>query len=276
MLVFSFIGFKTTEYTVKRRESNLIISMEEDVNLLNEVVVTGLSEERKLNSISSISQVKVAANVVNKPITSLSQALQGGVTGISVSQESGLPGGDAAAVKIRGVSTLGNSDPLVLVDGIPMDMNNLDPNTIESVTVLKDAAAAAVYGARAANGVIVVKTKRGVVGKVNVNYSGYAGVQKATYMPDFVDAPTYMKMVNEAYYNIGGDPVYSDDAIAITQAGTDPLLYPNTDWLDLLWKDQTLQNHSLSISGGNNIARFAVTGNFLLQDGFLNNYKYER
>lgn len=190
---FSFIGFKTTEYTVKRRESNLIISMEEDVNLLNEVVVTGLSEERKLNSISSISQVKVAANVVNKPITSLSQALQGGVTGISVSQESGLPGGDAAAVKIRGVSTLGNSDPLVLVDGIPMDMNNLDPNTIESVTVLKDAAAAAVYGARAANGVIVVKTKRGVVGKVNVNYSGYAGVQKATYMPDFVDAPTYMK-----------------------------------------------------------------------------------
>lgn len=139
--------------------------MEEDVNLLNEVVVTGLSEERKLNSISSISQVKVAANVVNKPITSLSQALQGGVTGISVSQESGLPGGDAAAVKIRGVSTLGNSDPLVLVDGIPMDMNNLDPNTIESVTVLKDAAAAAVYGARAANGVIVVKTKRGVVGK---------------------------------------------------------------------------------------------------------------
>ena len=276
VLVFSFIGFKTTEYTVKRRESNLIISMEEDVNLLNEVVVTGLSEERKLNSISSISQVKVAANVVNKPITSLSQALQGGVTGISVSQESGLPGGDAAAVKIRGVSTLGNSDPLVLVDGIPMDMNNLDPNTIESVTVLKDAAAAAVYGARAANGVIVVKTKRGVVGKVNVNYSGYAGVQKATYMPDFVDAPTYMKMVNEAYYNIGGDPVYSDDAIAITQAGTDPLLYPNTDWLDLLWKDQTLQNHSLSISGGNNIARFAVTGNFLLQDGFLNNYKYER
>lgn len=276
VLVFSFIGFKTTEYTVKRRESNLIISMEEDVNTLNEVVVTGLSEERKLNSISSISQVKVAANVVNKPITSLSQALQGGVTGISVSQETGLPGGDAATVKIRGVSTLGNSDPLVLVDGIPMDMNNLDPNTIESVTVLKDAAAAAVYGARAANGVIVVKTKRGVVGKVNVNYSGYAGIQKATYMPEFVDAPTYMRMVNEAYANVGGDPVYSDDAIKITEAGTDPLNYANTDWVDVLWKDQTLQNHSISISGGNNIARFSVTGNFLKQDGFLMNYDYER
>lgn len=276
VLLFSYVGFKDVEYIVKRRESNLVISMEEDVNVLNEVVVTGLSEERKLNSISSIAQVKLSANVVNKPITSLSQALQGGVTGISVSQSSGLPGGDAAAVKIRGVSTLGNSDPLVLVDGIPMDMNNLDPNTVASVTVLKDAAAAAVYGARAANGVIVVKTKRGVVGKVNVNYSGYAGVQKATYMPDFVDAPTYMKMVNEAYGNIGGDPVYSDDAIAITEAGTDPLMYPNTDWMDLLWKNQTLQNHSISISGGNNIARFAVTGNFLTQDGFMRNYKYER
>lgn len=276
VLVFSFIGFKTTEYVVKRRESNLVISMEEDVNTLTEVVVTGLTEERKLNSISSIAQINVESNVINKPITSLSQALQGGITGISVSQGSGLPGGDAATVKIRGVSTLGNSEPLVLVDGIPMDMNHLDPNTIESVTVLKDAAAAAVYGARAANGVIVVKTKRGMVGKVNVNYSGYAGIQKATYMPDFVDAPTYMGMVNEAYRNIGGDPVYSDEAIAITEAGTDPLLYPNTDWIDLLWKDQTLQNHSLSISGGNNIARFAVTGNYLKQDGFLKNYKYER
>lgn len=276
VLVFSYIGFKTTEYLVKHRESNLIISMEEDINALNEVVVTGLSEERKLNSISAISSVKVAANVVNKPITSLSQALQGGITGISVSQGTGLPGGDAATIKIRGVSTLGNSEPLVLVDGIPMDMNNLDPNTIQSVTVLKDAAAAAVYGARAANGVIVVKTKRGVVGKVSVNYSGYAGVQKATYMPDFVDAPTYMDMVNQAYANIGGDPVYSAEAIETTKAGTNPWLYPNTDWIDLLWKNQVLQNHSLSISGGNSIARFAVTGNYLKQDGFLKNYNYER
>lgn len=276
VLIFSFIGFKTTEYTVRRRESNLIISMEEDVNILNEVIVTGLSEERKLNSISAISSVKIESNVVDKPITSLSQALQGGITGISVSQSSGLPGGDAAAIKIRGVSTLGNSDPLVLVDGIPMDMNNLDPNTIESVTVLKDAAAAAVYGARAANGVIVVKTKRGVVGRVNVNYSGYGGVQKATYMPDFVDAPTYMGMVNNAYANIGGDPVYSPEAIEKTKTGVDPLLYPNTDWMDLLWKDQSLQNHSLSISGGNSVARFAVTGNFLMQDGFMKNYNFQR
>lgn len=276
VLVFSFIGFKPVEFIVKRHQSNLVIALQEDVTSLNEVVVTGFTEERKLNSISALAQVRLESTLDNKPITSISQALQGGVTGIAVSQSSGLPGGDAATIKIRGISTLGNSDPLVLVDGIPMDMNNLDPTTIESVTVLKDAAAAAIYGSRAANGVIVVKTKRGDVGKVRVSYSGYAGVQKATYMPDFVDSPTYMGMVNEAYKNMGGDPVYSDETISNTLAGTDPYKYPNTNWVDLLWKDQFLQNHSVSISGGNSIARFAVTGNYMQQNGFMENYDYNR
>lgn len=276
VLVFSFIGFTSTEYIAKRNETNLIIALREDVNQLNEVVVTGFTEERKLNSISALSQVKLEATMDNKPITSLSQALQGGVTGIAVTQSSGLPGGDAASIKIRGISTLGNSDPLVLVDGIPMDMNNLDPNTVESVTVLKDAAAAAIYGSRAANGVIVVKTKRGTVGKVRVSYSGYAGVQKATYLPDFVDAPTYMGMMNEAYKNMDGDPVYSDETIRNTIAGTDPYKYPNTNWMDLLWKDQFLHNHSVSISGGNSVARFAVTANYMQQDGFMKEYNYDR
>lgn len=276
VLVFSFIGFKPVEFIVKRHQSNLVIALQEDVTSLNEVVVTGFTEERKLNSISALAQVRLESTLDNKPITSISQALQGGVTGIAVSQSSGLPGGDAATIKIRGISTLGNSDPLVLVDGIPMDMNNLDPTTIESVTVLKDAAAAAIYGSRAANGVIVVKTKRGDVGKVRVSYSGYAGVQKATYMPDFVDSPTYMGMVNEAYKNMGGDPVYSDETISNTLAGTYPYKYPNTNWVDLLWKDQFLQNHSVSISGGNSIARFAVTGNYMQQNGFMENYDYNR
>lgn len=276
VLIFSSVGFKPVEFTVKRSQSNLVIALQENVNALNEVVVTGFTEERKLNSISALSQVKLDATLDNKPITSLSQALQGGVTGIAVTQSSGLPGGDAATIKIRGISTLGNSDPLVLVDGIPMDMNNLDPTTIESVTVLKDAAAAAIYGSRAANGVIVVKTKRGSVGKVRVSYSGYAGVQKATYMPDFVDSPTYMSMVNEAYKNTGGDPVYSEETIQNTLSGIDPYKYPDTDWISLMWKDQVLQNHSVSVQGGNSIARFAVTANYMQQDGFLKNYNYDR
>lgn len=168
ILVFNFLGFKEYEYVVSRAISNLSVSLSEDSETLDEIIVTGFSEEKKLNTISSVSSLDISKNLTTKPITSLSQSLQGGITGLNVTQSSGLPGADAATIKIRGISSLTtNSDPLVLVDGIPMDMNNLDPNTIESVTVLKDAAAAAIYGARAANGVIVVKTKRGTPGKVN-------------------------------------------------------------------------------------------------------------
>ena len=197
--------------------------MQEDSEVLDEIVVTGFSEEKKLNTISSVASLDVSKNLLTKPITSLSQSLQGGITGLNVSQSSGLPGADAAVIKIRGISTLGTSDPLVLVDGVPMDMNNLDPNTIESVTVLKDAAAAAIYGARAANGVIVIKTKRGAPGKVNISYNGYYGIQKATYLPKFVNAADYMGMVNIANQNIGGEAIYSDEAIEATKNHTDPI-----------------------------------------------------
>ena len=179
-----------------------------------------------------------------------------------------MPGGDGASIKIRGISSLhSGNDPLVLVDGIPMDMNQLDPATIESVTILKDAAAAAIYGARAANGVIVVKTKRGVVGKINVSYDGYFGIQKATYMPDFVNAAEYMTMVNVAQTNIGGDPVYDVDVIKQTQAGTDPYKYPDTNWADFLFGTGNIQNHSVSISGGSSLARFSLNVNYLKNEG---------
>ena len=204
VIVFTYLGFRPYEYVVSRAISNLSVSLSEDSEALDEVVVTGYSEEKKLNSISSVSTLDITKNLNSKPITSISQSLQGGVTGLTVTQGSGMPGGDGASIKIRGISSLHtNNDPLVLVDGIPMDMNQLDPNTIESVTILKDAAAAAIYGARAANGVIVVKTKRGTVGKINVSYDGYFGVQKATYLPDFVNAAEYMTMANVAKKNIG-------------------------------------------------------------------------
>ncbi|MEB3374780.1 TonB-dependent receptor plug domain-containing protein [Bacteroides sp. CR5/BHMF/2] len=156
--MFTYLGFRPYEFVVSRAISNLSVSLSEDSEALDEVIITGFSEEKKLNSISSVSTLDIAKNLNSKPITSISQSLQGGVTGLTVTQSSGMPGGDGASIKIRGISSLHtNNDPLVLVDGIPMDMNQLDPNTIESVTILKDAAAAAIYGARAANGVIVVK-----------------------------------------------------------------------------------------------------------------------
>ena len=128
IISFNFVGFKPYEYVVSRAISNLSVSMQEDSEVLDEIVVTGFSEEKKLNTISSVASLDVSKNLLTKPITSLSQSLQGGITGLNVSQSSGLPGADAAVIKIRGISTLGTSDPLVLVDGVPMDMNNLDPN----------------------------------------------------------------------------------------------------------------------------------------------------
>lgn len=276
VLQFNFIGFSSQEFVVTRPLSNLNIALKEDVETLEEVVVTGFSEEKKLNMISSVASLDISSNLSNKPVTSMSQALQGGITGITVTQSSGLPGADAAGIKIRGISTLGESDPLVLVDGIPMDMNNLDPNTIESITVLKDAAAAAIYGARAANGVIVIKTKRGAPGKVMVSYNGYYGIQKATYLPEFVDAPTYMNMVNEANRNVGGDPVYLPDVIQGTLVGNDPVNYPNTDWVKEIYKDGAIQSHSVSVSGGNTTARFALTANYQKQEGLIKNTDFDR
>ncbi len=276
VLVFTFIGFTGKEYVVNGNERNLIISLPETTTALNEVVVTGFSEQKVKYLASSVSMVSMS-NVNNKPITQLSQALQGGTTGINVNQSSGLPGGDAASIKIRGVGSLLGSSPLVLVDGVPFDMNKLDPNTIESISILKDAAAASVYGARAGNGVILITTKRGVAGKVDVQYNVFYGNQTPMYKPDFVDAATYMEMVNEARKNTGGDPTYSQEVIHNTRNGVEPLRNPDTNWGRLLMKSNSMiQQHGLQVSGGNNSARFSLAANFMKQDGMLQNSTFNR
>jgi TonB-linked SusC/RagA family outer membrane protein len=277
VLVFSMISFLSYEYTVIRADRSLNVSLKENVSALNEVVVVGLNEQQKKHIASSVASLNIKSNIEGKPITTLSQSLQGGITGLNVTQGSGLPGGDAATIKIRGISTLGNSNPLVLVDGIPMDMNHIDPVTVESVTVLKDAAAAASYGSRGANGVIVVTTKRGVAGKVAVTYDGYYGIQKASALPNTVDAPTYMRMYNEASYN--ANPAnklpFTQEQIDNTINGLDPVANPNqsfanTNWLDLLIDNAApISSNSLSISGGSNVARFALTGNYTYQKGII-------
>ncbi len=270
VMIFSMIGYKAAEHAVRGSDSNLTMALKEDIADLDEAVVIGQTEQKKKHIAGSIASVNVASQISGKPITTLSQSLQGGVTGLQVQQSSGMPGGDAAAIKIRGISTLGNSNPLILVDGIPMDMNHIDPVTVESVTVLKDAAASAIYGARAANGVILVTTKRGTPGKISVSYDGYYGVQTPSYLQKLVDAPTYMRMYNEASVNAGNEPFYSQEVIQKTMDGSDPVLYPNTDWVKLIIsKSSPITSHSISLDGGNNMARFAVTANYLSQDGMI-------
>lgn len=276
VLVFKFLGFKDYEYVVSRPISNLTVSLYSESEILDEVIVTGLSEERKTNSISSVSTLNVDQNLATKPVTSLSQAFSGTVPGLFTSQATGQPGRDGTTIRLRGWTTLGDCEPLVLVDGIPMGMNDLDPNIVESITVLKDAAASAIYGARAANGVIIVKTKRGMPGKVNISYDGYYGIQKGTYLPKFVNAVQYMEMVNVAHKNIGGEPLYSPEQIEATKNHIDPLKYPDTDWSDYIFGTGAIQSHSFSISGGSNLARFALTANYLDNKALTKNTSYRR
>jgi TonB-linked SusC/RagA family outer membrane protein len=277
ILVFTMVGFFPHEEEVKKATSSMSISLREDVSALNEVMIMGMNEIQKKHIASAVSSLNVGSNIAGKPITSLGQALQGGVTGIQVNQGSGTPGGDAVTIRIRGITTLNNSNPLILVDGLPMDMNNIDPVTIESVTVLKDAAAAAVYGARAANGVILVNTKRGVPGKMSVVYDGYYAVATPSVMPRVVDAPRYMEMFNEAEINAGNNAPFSQLAIDKTRTGEDPLNYPNTNWRNLIIREYSpLNSNSLSVTGGNSLARFAITANYMNQQGMIPSSAYNR
>lgn len=266
-LVFSYLGYKEKTFRVVKNEANLSIALAEEALFLDQVVVTGMTSQKRSQIASSVGIV-TTKNFDNKPITRLSQALQGGTTGIYVSQNSGLPGGDAATIKIRGVATLLGSDPLIIIDGFESDMNKLDPATVESITVLKDASAASIYGAKAGNGVIVITTKRGVAGKVTVGYNGYYGIQEPMYLPEFVDAPQYMDYINIASANSGGAVIFSPEAISMTREGTDPVLYPNTNWRKETMKNTSpIQEHNLQVSGGNTTARFALSAQYLCQDG---------
>jgi TonB-linked SusC/RagA family outer membrane protein len=268
-LVFSFVGMKMQEVKIDGK-TNFNIVLEDEVTGLDEVRVTGYSIQKLKHLANSTSSINMMSSVEGKPITQLSQALQGGATGITVTQSSGLPGGDAAIIKIRGISTIGDTNPLVLLDGVPFNIDDVDPTTVESINILKDAAAASIYGSRAANGVIVITTKRGLPGRVTVSYDSYGGIQVPQYLPQFVDAPKYMEMINEARINNGGAATYSPDAIAKTRSGEDPLLYPNTDWRRLIIKDHAFtQNHTIGVTGGNDLARFAVTGSYLDQGGIV-------
>ncbi|HEY9262360.1 TonB-dependent receptor [Chitinophaga sp.] len=276
VLIISMVGYKKQEYLVREEQANLIVSLHEDLKVLDQVVVTGFGSQKVKNIASSVSTVNMG-NVKNKPVVQLSQALQGGATGIQVSQTTGLVGSDQANIRIRGVGTLLNAAPLVIVDGVPFDMNNLDPNTVESITVLKDAASASMYGARGGNGVIIITTKRGVAGVPSMEYNGFYGMQRPQYMPDFVDAATWMRMNNEAMTNSGGNPIYSDADIAATKDGSDPVKYPNTNWPDLvLRKSIPIQQHSIQVSGGNTAARFALSLNQTTQKGHVRNSDYGR
>ena len=233
------------------------------------IVSTGYGTQAKAN-VTGATEVVAGEEITKRPVSNITKALQGYMPGVTVQDFGGRPGSDGATIRIRGAGTLGNNGALILVDGVVGEINNLDPLDIESVSVLKDAASAAIYGARAANGVVIVKTRRGRnTGGLKVSYDGYVATQKAQDMPQRVDIRTELNTVNQVYVNSGQAPKYSAGYIDSTALGIDPIRYPNTNWLGLLYKTAPMSDNTVRVSGGNDLATLSLTGNYFNQQGIL-------
>jgi TonB-dependent starch-binding outer membrane protein SusC len=277
-LVFSFVGMLTQEIEVGN-QTTIDISMELDAIGIEEVVAVGYGVKKKVNLTSAVATVNLDA-LETRPVTNLSQALVGTTTGVTVLEGSSQPGRESSQVLIRGFNTINNASPLVLIDGIVGSMGDVSSNDVAEMTVLKDPSSAAIYGARAANGVILITTKRGKVGETRVSYRGYYGIQNATMLPEITsNSVDYMRVANTYKVN-GGQPVfYSEETINTWKNATDRVMYPNTDWLDLtLGNSAEMHSHNFGVSGGTEKARFNISLNYLDQDGvveFTNNKKYD-
>lgn len=266
-LVFSYIGFETVEIKIGN-QLNISVLMKPSVAIGEQVVVIGYGTQKKVNLTGSVSSIS-SAELENRPITQSSQALAGLASGVNVSQGSGRPGNDGTSITIRGLGTFSDAgnNPLILVDGLASSINDVDPNNIKSISVLKDAASASIYGTRAANGVILIETKRGQKGKLQISYNNYIGWQKVTELPQFLDSWEYAELK-------GG---YTADQIAKYKSGSDPDNYPNVPHLkNLLNSGSGFQtNHNLSFMGGDEKNSYLFSLGYLNQYGVVaeNNYK---
>lgn len=277
ILQFSFVGMRTQEIQAAGKTTLDIVLQDETVGI-EEVVAVGYGVQKKVNLTGAVSSVKFDETIENRPITNASQALGGKVTGVWVSQNSGKPGGDASQLRVRGWGTLNNSNPLVIIDGIEGAFEQLNPADIESISVLKDAASAAIYGSKAANGVVLITTKMGKNNeKMKVNVSSYVGIQSLGRKYDMIDnSAEYMQLWNKALANDGKNPLYPDYLINAFKNGGDKYKYPNTNWFKTLFKNAVIQEHNLSIQGGTAQSSSFLSFNYLNQDGMVPNTSSER
>ncbi|MDC1465772.1 TonB-dependent receptor [Polaribacter sp.] len=260
VLVFSYVGFKTQEIVVDG-QSVINVLMEEDTSLLDEVVVVGYGTQKKSVITGAISGVK-QTELEDLPITRVEQTLQGRVSGVTIAATSGQPGSNST-VRVRGITTLGFNEPLWVVDGVVVDSGGigfLNQSDIESVEVLKDAASQAIYGARAASGVILITTKKGKSGKLSVNINSYTGVSSASRQLDLLNAREYATLLNEKYVNGGG-------TIQITDPSS---LGEGTDWQSVIFNNSAMRSqHELSLSGGNDVSKFYASFGYNKQEGIV-------
>lgn len=265
-IVISYIGYQSIEVSAAQIKAGGQITLKEDTELMDEVVVVGYGTQKKATLTGSVSSI--GGDDLKKISTAnLTNTLAGKTAGVIANTRSGEPGADDAEILIRGKGTLGNTAPLIVVDGIAdRSFGRLNAEDIESISVLKDASAA-IYGARAANGVILVTTKRGKEGKIKVNYSGNVSISQPTRIPEMLDAYQYATYVNEFDAAQGNALTYPETALAKILDGSDQINYPNTNWWNAVAKNwATNTEHSLSISGGNERFSFYTSAQYLYQD----------
>lgn len=277
-LLFSAYGFKSQRVAVNNRMSIDVI-METDTKALDEVVVVGYGTQKKVNLTGAVATVK-GADLLTRPVTNPAAMLQGTMAGVQVVQSSGEPGNEGMSIRIRGTGTYSGAgvDPLVLIDGVEGKLADLNPNNIENISVLKDAASASIYGARAANGVILVTTKQGTEGKMVVQYDGNYGIYKPTKLFKLItNSAEYMELYNEARINSGlTTGLYPQDQIDLYRNATDHKLYPNTDWLSLIFQTAPTQNHNISFSGGRGGTTYNASVGYVDQQGIMKGFNYKK
>jgi len=282
VLLVSYVGFETKTITINKSKSYEVI-LQEDAAQLDEVVVVGYGKQKKVNLTGSVETITFK-DEVNQPVTNAGQLLYGRFSGVQLTQTSGNPGADGSSIIIRGVGTFGNSSPLIVIDNIQYDdlaaFNSLAPSDIESITVLKDASALSIFGSRAANGVILVNTRKGTEDKFEISYNSYYGVQSATVMPKFLNALDYATLINEKFRNEDGSgfiPRYTEEQLTAIRAGSLPDQFANTNWADEVLRQATVQNHNISFSGGSTKTTFRVSLGYLSQDAIIRSkFKSER
>lgn len=274
-VTISFVGYVTHEIIIGT-QSTINVQMVLDAAQLEEIVVVGYGTQKKANVTGAI--VDIDTEELNQSsVANLTNALVGRLPGLIATQRSGQPGASASTLLIRGISTTGNSSPLVVVDGVQRDFSQLNPNEIESITILKDASAAAIYGVRGANGVILVTTKRGTSGKPTITYSSEFTSQKPTRLPKYLDSYNYAVLFNEAKRNEGKTELFSQDDLDKFKSGSSPETHPNTDWYaEGLKESASMVQHDLSVRGGSEQIKYFVSAGYLKENGLYEHMDYQR
>ncbi len=283
VLIFTYVGYKPQEVTVSNGNINVAMVRDES-NVLSDVVVVGYGTQKKVNLTGSVATVS-AKQLGDRPITNVSSALSGLMPGVFVRQGSGDPRGDGATVQIRGTGTMSNTAPLVVVDGVIGVMDAVNPADIESISVLKDAASASIYGTLAANGVILITTKKGRKNHTAVNYSGNVSFSRPSNLPTFItNYAEHMRLINEGQTSVGSSIIFSDITINTWDSASkipnqlnpigvpNYIAYPNTNWADVLYgNDGVLQNHDVSVSGGSDKTTYLVSLGYMGNQGSVEN-----